>query len=267
MVKVKEDMTGWIMAEHGFPDSKIIVVKQAEDYISPQGYHYACWWCRCTCGNSDLFIVKARELRSGDTQSCGCLKAEKSRERQKRYNNFQLNLSDEFGKYGIGYCHNTNREFYFDMDDYDKIKDYCWFECFHTDGYRSVEAWEKNKKSQIRMHQVIMGKYYDHKDRNPFNNRKYNLRKATPTENARNKSLSINNTSGVVGVGWDKDNKKWVAFIGMDYKTKKLGRYINKEDAIKARLEAEQKYYGEFAPQRHLFEQYSITVQNEFLEG
>ena len=35
------------------------------------------------------------------------------------------------------------------------------------------------------------------------------------------------------------------------------------EDAIKARLEAEKKYFGEFAPQRHLFEQYGITQQND----
>lgn len=266
MVKVKEDMTGWIMSEHGFLNSRITIVKQADDYISPQGHHYARWWCKCACGNPELFIVKALELRNGDTQSCGCIKTEKSRERQKRYNDFTLNLSDEIGEYGIGYCHNTGREFYFDMDDYEKIKDYCWFECFHTDGYCSVEAWEKSRKSQIRIHQVIKGKYYDHEDRNPFNNRKYNLRKANSTENARNKSLSSKNTSGVTGVSWDKDNKKWMAFIGLNYKTKKLGRYANKEEAIKARLEAESKYYGKFAPQRHLFEQYGITIQNDYTE-
>ena len=27
------DMTGWIMSEHGVPDSKIKVIKQTEDYI------------------------------------------------------------------------------------------------------------------------------------------------------------------------------------------------------------------------------------------
>lgn len=31
MVKVKEDMTGWVMNEHGFPDSRLTVIKQVED--------------------------------------------------------------------------------------------------------------------------------------------------------------------------------------------------------------------------------------------
>ena len=46
---------------------------------------------------------------------------------------------------------------------------------------------------------------------------------------------------------------------------KKLGRFSDKEDAIKARLQAEAKYFKEFAPQRHLFKQYGILEDN-FLE-
>lgn len=38
------------------------------------------------------------------------------------------------------------------------------------------------------MHYLIVGKYFDHADRNPLNNRKYNLRKATIIDNARNHS-------------------------------------------------------------------------------
>lgn len=41
MVKVKEDMTGWIMSEHGVPDSKIKVIKQTEDYIKKK-------WTACS---------------------------------------------------------------------------------------------------------------------------------------------------------------------------------------------------------------------------
>ena len=42
-----------------------------------------------------------------------------------------------------------------------------------------------------------------------------------------------------------------------------LGVFVNKEDAIKTRLNAEQKYFGEFAPQQHLYEQYNINILNE----
>ena len=49
LVKVKEDMTGWVMAEHGVPDSRWIVIEQAEDYITPSGHHVAQWLCECNC--------------------------------------------------------------------------------------------------------------------------------------------------------------------------------------------------------------------------
>ena len=57
--------------------------------------------------------------------------------------------------------------------------------------------------------------------------------------------MSKNNTSGVTGVHWHKVKKKWEATI-TEGKKKYLGIFTNKEDAIKARKEAEIKYYGEF---------------------
>lgn len=41
------DMSGWIMKEHGVPDSRIIVINRANN----QGKHIA-WNCICECGNS-----------------------------------------------------------------------------------------------------------------------------------------------------------------------------------------------------------------------
>jgi hypothetical protein len=257
MVKIREDMTGWVMSEHGFPDSRIIVVKQAEDYISPQGCRYAQWWCKCTCGKTDLFVVKARELRSGDTKSCGCLRIEK----HKKFNNFELNLKDEYGKYGVGYCSNTNTKFYFDMEDYNKIKDYCWYET-NCGEYHTMEAWDKKTQTQTKMYWLITGKYCDHADRSPFNNRKYNLRYATASQNSSNRTIGNRNSSGIIGVMFDKSRKKWCSHIGINNQKIRLGRFVDKTDAIKARLKAEQKYFGEFAPQRHLFKEYGIEEGN-----
>ena len=42
-----------------------------------------------------------------------------------------------------------------------------------------------------------------------------------------------------------------------------LGSYETFEEAVKARLEGEKKYFGEFAPQRHLFAQYGIEDNNK----
>ena len=40
---------------------------------------------------------------------------------------------------------------------------------------------------------------------------------------------------------------KFISYITVDTKRLHLGYFENKEDAIKARKEAEQKYFGEFA--------------------
>jgi hypothetical protein len=117
------------------------------------------------------------------------------------------------------------------------------------------------------MHAYLGYKNYDHIDRNALNNCKSNFRKATVAENARNHSLRKDNKSGFSGVYWEKESNKWLAYIRDNGKMKKLGRFANKIDAIKARLQAEVRYYGtDFAPQRHLFEEYGIeALQQEEL--
>ena len=54
-----------------------------------------------------------------------------------------------------------------------------------------------------------------------------------------------------------KDGNKWYSQIGFNKKHIQLGGYLNKEDAIKARLQKELELYGAFnAPQSHLFYKY-----------
>lgn len=49
--------------------------------------------------------------------------------------------------------------------------------------------------------------------------------------------------SGVKGVCWLKDRQKWKAYITVAGKTKSLGNYDDKNDAIKARQKAEEIYH------------------------
>ena len=100
----------------------------------------------------------------------------------------------------------------------------------------------------------------DHIDKNTFNNKLSNLRITDNTNNVRNASLSKNNTSGIIGVNFRKDRNKWRAFIMVNKKQISLGLYECVDDAIKARLKAELKYFGEFSPQIELFEKYGIEV-------
>lgn len=55
--------------------------------------------------------------------------------------------------------------------------------------------------------------------------------------------IPISNTSGVKGVYWGKKAKKWIAQIRFQRKTIYLGSFANKQDAINARKEAEEKYF------------------------
>ena len=259
MVKVKEDMTGWKMWEHGVPDSRLIVKQQIEDYIAPSGEHCSQWLCECLCEKHSKVIARGKDLKNGDKKSCGCLTRELRSQNAKKYNKYDLS-----GEYGVGWTNNTGNEFYFDLEDYDKIKDYCWYEYVDHNGYHALQA--NDKKLVIRMQWLITGKYHDHKDKNPMNNRKCNLRPATHGENMQNKSVYKNNKSGFTGVSWDTNKCQWYVQIQYNKKRINLGCFDNKEDAIRARLEAENKYFGEFAPQKHLFEQYGIIDKESIID-
>lgn len=54
-----------------------------------------------------------------------------------------------------------------------------------------------------------------------------------------NRTIGKNNKSGAVGVYWNKSGKAWAAQIKRYNKTYYLGLFKNKNDAIKARIKAE----------------------------
>jgi len=88
--------------------------------------------------------------------------------------------------------------------------------------------------------------YVDHIDNNRSNNRIDNLRWVTTSENNYNMSIKKTNKSGVKGVYWGKKRNKWRADIKKNGVHFTIGRYVNKEDAIKARQLKAQELFGEF---------------------
>lgn len=107
----------------------------------------------------------------------------------------------------------------------------------------------KNRKLS-HMHRVIMetpdGLQVDHIDGDGLNNRRNNLRNVTRAQNACNRRIAVNNTSGANGVTWDKAGAMWVAQIMVAKRNIYLGRYASVAEAKAAYDAAAQKYFGEF---------------------
>lgn len=72
------------------------------------------------------------------------------------------------------------------------------------------------------------------------NIKKYHIEN-TNISSIKSNKLNKNNTSGVKGVHQSKRNGKWIAQMTFKKKHYNLGTYENKEDAIKARKDAEEK--------------------------
>ena len=250
------DMTGWIMSEHGIPDSKWTVIKQSDSNNKK-------WLCECSCSNHTRKEVFGTSLRGGYSKSCGCEKGLMISKSKIKYNQYSDLMVDEHGEYYVGLTSNTKEKFYIDADDFDKIKDHCWCESKSRSTDVAKRICTSIDHKRVYMHQIIGFKGYDHEDRNELNNRKYNLRPCTRSQNGANRNSQQNNTSGVIGVYWNTKREKWVAQIKCNQIRKTLGYFTQKEEAVKARLSAEIQYFGEFSPQKHLFEKYGITEQND----
>jgi len=146
-----------------------------------------------------------------------------------------------------------------DAEDYSLVKGYKW-----RFGYETGYATTNIDGKAIALHKIITNtttQIIDHIDRNKMNNRKENLRHATKSINEINKGLRENNTSGVTGVTFSKQSNKWRARINVNKRVVFLGDFQDKKDAIKSRLIAENKYYKDFAPQKHLFKEHGIEVE------
>lgn len=68
-------------------------------------------------------------------------------------------------------------------------------------------------------------------------------------------------SSGVTGVTWHKSSSSWSVRITVNKNRIPVALKKNLQDAIRERLLAEIKYFGyDNAPQKHLFDKYSITI-------
>lgn len=192
--------------------------------------------CKCDCGN--ITIKAGYNLKRGHTLSCGCLQREVKATKKKH------NIYEKGESYCVGYTEKGTK-FLFDTDDWDLVTSYYWRE--GSNGYIIAcgNSW------RIQLHRLLMGfpdnMVVDHVNGDITDNRKANLRVCTQHDNSMNCKISKNNTSGCTGVVWNKGKKKWTAQICYNYKTYCLGHFNKFDDAVKARKEAEEKYFGKYA--------------------
>ncbi len=64
------DMSGWIMKEHGVPESRLTVLYQDKKRSGHNSY----WFCQCECGN--IKSISSSHIRTGTIKSCGCFNKE-----------------------------------------------------------------------------------------------------------------------------------------------------------------------------------------------
>ena len=173
------------------------------------------WHCRCDCGNEQ--VVRTANLRKGNTTSCGCNNAEPRLDGSAR---FDL-TGQRFGKLVAIKPLPKSGQTYKWLCSCD-----CGNECVvAVANLRNGHSQSCGcKNSGVQVHLV----------------------EGTNVELLRSDTIRSNNTSGVTGVTWRKNANRWCAEIGFKGKHYYLGLYARFEDAVQARKEAEEKYFGAF---------------------
>lgn len=125
----------------------------------------------------------------------------------------------------------------------------------HVGVGRTVATDFGNAHQEFYLHLLIarvpINYQVDHKDRNPFNNRRSNLRPATASQNSANSSRKTRSNSGYRGVCDTKRigrnlTKRFVAYIGNNGR-KNLGYFYTAKEAAAAYDKAAKERWGEFA--------------------
>ena len=172
------------------------------------------------------------------------------------------NKYDLSGEYGIGYASNNNTVFYFDIEDYDKIKNYKWRD---SGEYMETRDLRNSFKSIFFMQDIILkhneNLTIDHISHNTYDNRKQNLRIGTKADNTANRGLMKNNTSGCTGVYWCNNVGKWRVDISRNKKRYTLGFFEDFNEAVRVRKKAEEEYFGEWSYANSI--KHSIELQQK----
>ncbi len=209
----------------GHKYGRLVVLGVSHKYKRPSGTQVTYWNCVCDCGEN--ISVVGSDLRSGHTGSCGCLHKEMLSGRMKTHGMTGTRIYTIW-KGMKTRCKNVS-------------------ETYHNYGGRGItycESWEIFDNFLLDMGEGYSdGLELDRIDVNG-DYCKENCRWVDGNIQAYNQRKKSSNTSGRTGVSYHKRTTKWHARISVKGEMIFMGCFDNFEDAVKAREEAELKYYG-----------------------
>jgi hypothetical protein len=187
------------------------------------------WLCRCDCGK--IAEVHGCSLKAVATKSCGCLRVDVHTKHGEAKDGMK---TPEYGTWAhmINRCHNQNDSNYFK---------------YGNRGIFVCDEWKNSFLAFLR----DMGRRpsKDMTIERVDNNAGYykeNCLWGNKTEQQLNQRIRSSNTTGVVGVSHIPNSygqKKWCATLWVGGIVKLHKKFLTKEEAIAARLEAEEKYH------------------------
>lgn len=149
------------------------------------------------------------------------------------------------GKYGEGKFAKI------DLEDVALVSPYRWG--INNGGYVRTVVGPASKRRDILLHRLILEiqnlpfnhLHIDHKHHDKLDNRRSEIREATPSQNGQNSRGYAG--SGYKGVYKCVRSPKWTPMVSVESVNHYLGRYDDKEDAARVYDGAARALFGEFA--------------------